>query len=114
LVIAAAHSNIDAIKSLLAAKAEIKAIDVKIGRSALEIAAEHRHLDAVALLLESHADVNAQGGHYGTALQAASSKGHYEIVKALFGNTTWRVQVVGLLRRLGPSKSQGSLATARG
>ena len=47
-------------------------------------------------------------------------------IKAPFGNTTWTLQVqvvfsvtwtlqvVGLLRRLGPSKLQGSLATSRG
>jgi ankyrin repeat protein len=31
-------------------------------------------------LLRKGADINAQGGHYGNALQAASSKGHQEIV----------------------------------
>ena len=35
------------------------------------------------LLLEKGADVNAQGGEYGNALQAASYKGHSEIVKLL-------------------------------
>ncbi|KAK8851752.1 ankyrin repeat-containing domain protein [Apiospora arundinis] len=34
-------------------------------------------------LLEKGADVNAQGGQYGNALQAASSRGHKEIVQAL-------------------------------
>jgi ankyrin repeat protein len=35
------------------------------------------------LLLDAGADVNAQGGHYGNALQAASAKGHEQVVKML-------------------------------
>ncbi|KAJ5640171.1 uncharacterized protein N7484_008033 [Penicillium longicatenatum] len=35
------------------------------------------------MLLERGADVNAQGGEYGNALQAASSRGHQEIVQML-------------------------------
>jgi len=35
------------------------------------------------LLLEKGADVNAQGGHYGNALQAAASEGHGMIVNLL-------------------------------
>jgi ankyrin repeat protein len=34
-------------------------------------------------LLEKGAEVNAQGGRYGNALQAASSRGHVEIVQRL-------------------------------
>ncbi|KAF8854030.1 ankyrin [Acephala macrosclerotiorum] len=37
----------------------------------------------VSLLLEKGADVNAQGGHYGSALQAASANGHEAIVALL-------------------------------
>jgi ankyrin repeat protein len=37
----------------------------------------------VRQLLEHGADVNAQGGVYGTALQAASARGHAEIVRQL-------------------------------
>ncbi|KAF2452237.1 hypothetical protein BDY21DRAFT_260258, partial [Lineolata rhizophorae] len=37
----------------------------------------------VELLLEKGADVNAQGGHYGNALQAASSLGREKIVQLL-------------------------------
>jgi hypothetical protein len=37
----------------------------------------------VKLLLEKKADVNAQGGHYGNALQAASFRGHEQVVKLL-------------------------------
>jgi hypothetical protein len=34
-------------------------------------------------LLENKADVNAEGGGYGSALQAASEKGHEQVVKLL-------------------------------
>jgi ankyrin repeat protein len=37
----------------------------------------------VELLLEKGAYVNAQGGRYGSALQAASSRGYKEIVQLL-------------------------------
>ena len=37
----------------------------------------------VQLLIEKHAKVNAQGGLYGSALQAASSRGHKGIVQLL-------------------------------
>jgi ankyrin repeat protein len=36
-----------------------------------------------SLLLEKEVDVNAQGGQYGTALQALFHQGHKEIVKLL-------------------------------
>src|SRR4029434_11278628 len=35
------------------------------------------------VLLEKGADVNAQGGRYGNALHAASSRGHEEVVRML-------------------------------
>lgn len=38
---------------------------------------------SVGTLLDKGADVNAQGGDYGTALQAASARGHYKIVQVL-------------------------------
>ena len=37
----------------------------------------------VKLLLDRGANVNAQGGHYGNALQAASEGGHEAVVKLL-------------------------------
>ena len=39
----------------------------------------------VELLLGKGADVNAQGGHYGNALQAASDGGHEKVVELLLG-----------------------------
>ena len=35
------------------------------------------------MLLEQGADINAQGGHYGNALQAARHGGYHHIVKLL-------------------------------
>jgi ankyrin repeat protein len=37
----------------------------------------------VKLLLDMGADVNAQSGYYGNALQAASYRGHEQVVKLL-------------------------------
>jgi ankyrin repeat protein len=42
-----------------------------------------RHDSVVTLLLEKGADVNAQGGHYGNALQAACHGGHDSVVTLL-------------------------------
>ncbi|ORY00885.1 hypothetical protein BCR34DRAFT_546658 [Clohesyomyces aquaticus] len=60
-------------------------------RSGLYIAAENGHAETVNLLLDKGADllfnkganINAQGGHYGNALQAASYGGHEQVVKLL-------------------------------
>ncbi|TGZ80733.1 hypothetical protein EX30DRAFT_372062 [Ascodesmis nigricans] len=41
----------------------------------LQVAAVCGREESVRLLLDCGADVNAQGGHYGTALQAAAAKG---------------------------------------
>ena len=44
----------------------------------------HGYYELVQMvLLEKGANVNAQGGHYGTALQAASYKGHDQVVQRL-------------------------------
>ena len=40
----------------------------------------HEIESAIRMLLEKGADVNAQGGRSGNALQAASSRGHKEVV----------------------------------
>ena len=40
----------------------------------------------VQLLLDKGADINAQGGHYGNALQAASTGAHEKIVQLLLDN----------------------------
>jgi len=43
-------------------------------------------VESVRVVLKYGADVNAQGGSYGTALQAASVKGHDQIVQRLLEN----------------------------
>jgi hypothetical protein len=35
------------------------------------------------MLMDAEADVNAQGGHFGNALQAASAEGHEKVVQML-------------------------------
>jgi hypothetical protein len=53
------------------------------GRTPLYVAAERGAGGSARLLLDKGANVNAQGGHYSNALQAASFKGHKEIVMLL-------------------------------
>jgi hypothetical protein len=40
------------------------------------------------MLLERNAEVNAQAGHYGNALRAASSGGHEKIIQMLLERDT--------------------------
>ncbi|KAF2025942.1 ankyrin, partial [Setomelanomma holmii] len=47
------------------------------------VAAEEDKDLVVHLLVEEGADVNAQGGHYGNALQAASVRGHEAVARLL-------------------------------
>jgi ankyrin repeat protein len=53
------------------------------GRTPLYVAAEKSSSVLTRLLLDKGADVNAQGGHFGNALQAASARGHEAVVKLL-------------------------------
>ncbi|KAJ3926164.1 MAG: ectomycorrhiza-induced ankyrin-domain/NACHT-domain-containing protein [Lentinula lateritia] len=48
-----------------------------------DAASDNENENIVKLLLEHNGDVNAQGGHYGNALQAASYNGNEAIVKLL-------------------------------
>ncbi|KAF1927164.1 ankyrin, partial [Didymella exigua CBS 183.55] len=47
--------------------------------------AQRRVSTVARILLEEDADVNAQGGHYGNALQAASVGDHEQVVEVLLG-----------------------------
>jgi ankyrin repeat protein len=40
-------------------------------------------IESARQLVEKGADVNAQGGRYGSALQAASARGHDQVVQLL-------------------------------
>ncbi|USP80370.1 hypothetical protein yc1106_07644 [Curvularia clavata] len=53
------------------------------GRTPLYVAAEKGASVLSRMLLDKGANVNAQGGHYGNALQAASAEGHKDIVTLL-------------------------------
>jgi len=46
-------------------------------------AAQCNYIEIVKIILDGGADVNAQGGHYGNALQAAAREGHVQIIQAL-------------------------------
>jgi hypothetical protein len=52
-------------------------------RTPLYIAAEEGYNVVVQLLVDKGAEVNAQSGHYGNALRAASYRGHEQVVKML-------------------------------
>ena len=83
LIEAASHGNVDAVKSLLAAGANVNAED-KYGRSALNDASDGGYTEIVKLLLAAGADVN-HVTKYGkeSSLIMASYNGYTEIVKLL-------------------------------
>ncbi|KAH7128264.1 hypothetical protein B0J11DRAFT_524487 [Dendryphion nanum] len=49
----------------------------------LAVAGKHGHAEITGLLLDKGANLNAEGGIYGSALQAASFGGHEQVVKLL-------------------------------
>ncbi|PVH69643.1 hypothetical protein DL98DRAFT_505506, partial [Cadophora sp. DSE1049] len=53
------------------------------GANLLHISSFHGHNELIKILLKKRADVNAQGGLFGTALQAAASQSKEEIVAIL-------------------------------
>ncbi len=83
LIEAANHGNVDAVKSLLAAGANVNAED-DYGRSALNCASEGGYTEVVKVLLAAGADVN-HVTKYGkeSSLIVASYNGYSEIVKLL-------------------------------
>ncbi|KAK8257221.1 hypothetical protein IWZ00DRAFT_6963 [Phyllosticta capitalensis] len=55
------------------------------GACGLYLAARAGHIDVVQYLLNHNCNIDAQGGRYGTALNAAAYSGHTEIVRLLMG-----------------------------
>ena len=58
------------------------------GSTSLYHACFNSDLEIIQILLDNNADVNAQGGHFGNALQAASEGGHEAAIKLLLDNNT--------------------------
>jgi ankyrin repeat protein len=52
-------------------------------RIPLYAAAEKGDNVIIRMLLDGGADIDAQGGTYGNALQAATARGHFEVVTLL-------------------------------
>ena len=85
---ASVAGDVSRVKTLLAAKADVNAIDeYGLGFTALMLASEKGHLEVVRALLAAGADVNAKlirGFGIGqTALSLASLNGQPEVVRAL-------------------------------
>ena len=70
-------------KMLLDAGADVNAPGKYGTASALYRASWYRFPENIKMLLDAGADVNAQGGEYGSALQAASSNGNFDIMRML-------------------------------
>jgi ankyrin repeat protein len=60
----------------------VNAMD-EAGRTAFYWGSELGHHEVVRVLLDRGADVKAQGGYYGSALQAATARSHDKIVQVL-------------------------------
>lgn len=69
-------------KQLIGHVTDVSAAD-KDGRTVLHHVSVHGNVKMAKLLVDKGADVNAQGGRYGNTLQAASDRGHREIVQML-------------------------------
>lgn len=76
------YNNIDAIKLLIEAGANLNATD-NMGRTPLMIAVEFNNQDAVQILIESGANLNMQNLWGTTALNFAARKGHALIFQKL-------------------------------
>lgn len=87
LSFASEHNKLPIVKELIAAGAEIDAVD-KNGNTALHFAAENGNgtLDVVQFLLEKQADPNLKDNDGWNSLMFATSKGDVKIVKYLVSN----------------------------
>ena len=82
LMLASKKGNKGAVRFLIEAGADIKAVN-RLGNTALLLASENGHTEVVRLLIEAGADVGFEGGNWKTALLLASENGHTEVVRLL-------------------------------
>ena len=82
LIDAAADGNIEVVKQLLAAGANVNAKN-KWGGTPLHWAARGGHKEIVELLIAKGANVNAKNDEDGTPLHLAADRGHTEVVELL-------------------------------
>jgi hypothetical protein len=83
---AAGDGELERVKTLIAAGADVNAKESNFGKTALMIASDEGHVEVVKALLAARADVNAKdsnrrGGY--TALMIASINGKVEVVRLL-------------------------------
>ncbi|MEO6286989.1 MAG: ankyrin repeat domain-containing protein [Dyadobacter sp.] len=84
IVIAAYKGYNQILQSLLAAGADVRAVDPGMKATALHAAAYAGRTEAAKLLIQYHIDINKQGPYNGyTALHDAIWQGNVEIVKVL-------------------------------
>ena len=82
---ASSHGNLDVVRLLLEAEAELHDEERHCRLNPLVAAAVAGHCDVVQALLEASASINKAADGCCTALEAASSAGHAEVVRSLLG-----------------------------
>ena len=75
--------NLDEVKRLIKAGADVNAKNTIRGDTALMIAAENGHTEVAAALIKAGADFNAKNTNGWTALLIAAKNGHTEVAAAL-------------------------------
>ena len=83
LHLACRYGHLRMVELLLSSSANVDVLYGTANTTPVHEAASRGHEGIVMLLLEKGTEVNAQGGHYGNALQAAASRGHEGIVMQL-------------------------------
>ncbi|KAF7970480.1 hypothetical protein HWV62_23839 [Athelia sp. TMB] len=86
--------SVQAVQHLINNNADVDRRGREASTRPLLIASEEGHLEIARLLLDKGANVDFEGGHYGTALQAACARGHLELATLLLDKGA-NVDVVG-------------------